>query len=82
LLLLANPVHFVVKELSLRGRLLTGVRNGEMDVLSGRISNLYWNKLNPLAVWLYFLPHYCFSLINFVSLVIFILSEIDSHLIE
>ena len=26
--------------------------------------------------------HYCFSLINFVSLVIFILSEIDSHLIE
>lgn len=29
-----------------------------------------------------FLPHYCFSLINFVSLVIFILSEIDSHLIE
>ena len=77
-----QPCPLCGKGTIIKGRLLTGVRNGEMDVLSGRISNLYWNKLNPLAVWLYFLPHYCFSLINFVSLVIFILSEIDSHLIE
>ena len=29
-----------------------------------------------------FLAYYCFLLIYFVSLVVFILSEIDGHLIE
>ena len=37
--LVGQPCPLVVKEPSLKGRLLTGVRNGEMDVLSGRISN-------------------------------------------
>lgn len=39
-------------------------------------------KLNLFAIQINFLPYYCFSLINFVSLVIFILLEIASHLIE
>ncbi|MEB3375562.1 hypothetical protein SFC43_28085 [Bacteroides sp. CR5/BHMF/2] len=42
----------------------------------------YGNELNLFAIQINFLPYYCFSLINFVSLVIFILLEIASHLIE